>query len=207
MKILDIDCGWGDFAKYAAEYYEVEVVGITISKEQHEFANRFCAGLPITIYCQDYRDLKTTKFQFDRIVSSLGMFEHVGFKNYTHYMNIAAHCLKEHGLFLLHTIGTNNSSISINQWVNSYIFPYGQIPSIRQIGAAIEGIFIMEDWHNFGNFYDQTLMSWHKNFNDNWYTLSHRYDERFKRLWNYYLLSCAASFRAKGKPIMANCFI
>lgn len=200
MKILDIGCGWGSFAKYAAERYQTAIIGITISKEQYEFANFICAGLPIELHLQDYRDLRAINFQFDRIVS-LGMFEHVGFKNYSTYMNIVARCLKEDGLFLLHTIGANNSNVATNEWINAYIFPYGQIPSINQIGSAIEGLFVMEDWHNFGIFYDQTLMSWHQNFNDHWDKLRHKYDERFRRLWNYYLLSCAASFRARENQL------
>ncbi len=129
------------------------------------------------------------------------MFEHVGFKNYSTYMNIVARCLKEDGLFLLHTIGANNSNVATNEWINAYIFPYGQIPSINQICSAIEGLFVMEDWHNFGIFYDQTLMSWHQNFNDHLDKLRHKYDERFRRLWNYYLLSCAASFRARENQL------
>ncbi|HXF90935.1 MAG TPA: cyclopropane fatty acyl phospholipid synthase [Candidatus Nitrosotenuis sp.] len=197
MKVLDIGCGWGSFAKYASEKYDVSVVGVTISKEQLKLAQEICKGLPIDLRLQDYRDLAFQGESFDRIVS-LGMFEHVGYKNYPKYMNVAANCLKDNGIFLLHTIGSDISTTTCSsQWIVKYIFPNGQIPSIQQIGSALEGLFVMEDWHNFGPNYDKTLMAWHKNFNDNWFAIKDKYDERFRRMWSYYLLSCAASFRAR----------
>lgn len=198
MRVLDIGCGWGSFAKYAAEQYGVSVVGVTISKKQIDLGHQLCAGLPIELRLQDYRDLLQEKAgQFDRIVS-LGMFEHVGYKNYRLYMQVAEHCLKDDGLFLLHTIGSNRSNTAASShWINTYIFPNSQLPSIAQIGSAIEEKFVMEDWHNFGIHYDKTLMAWYKNFNDNWDLLKQAYSERFRRMWNYYLLSCAASFRAR----------
>ncbi len=193
MKILDIGCGWGSLAKFAAQNYGVEVVGITISKNQMQLAQQACAGLPIEIRFQDYRDVNET---FDAIVS-LGMFEHVGYKNYQTYMQIAHKSLKDGGLFLLHTIGDNISTKSTNAWIEKYIFPNSVLPSIKQIGAATENCFVMEDWHNFGVDYDKTLLAWHNNFNQAWPTLKNNYSERFKRMWNYYLLSSAASFRAR----------
>ncbi len=196
MTLLDIGCGWGSFAKYAAEKYGVSVVGITISKEQMELGQDLCRGLPIEFRLMDYRDLLKENLQFDRIVS-LGMFEHVGYKNYSLYMKTVAHCLKSNGLFLLHSIGTNRSTSVTSRWINTYIFPNGQLPSIAQLGAALEGVFVMEDWHNFGVDYDKTLMAWHRNFNSNWDKLKHKYSERFRRMWNYYLLSSAAGFRAR----------
>ncbi len=193
MKILDIGCGWGSFAKFAAENYGVSVVGITVSKEQAELGRKLCGGLPVEIRLQDYRDLNG---QFDRIVS-LGMFEHVGRKNFGDYFKIANECLEDGGLLLLHTIGGNISTASVDPWMGKYIFPNGMIPSAKQIGRAIEGLFIMEDWHNFGSDYDKTLMAWFENFYSNWGKLKDKYGERFFRMWKYYLLSCAGAFRAR----------
>jgi cyclopropane-fatty-acyl-phospholipid synthase len=197
MVVLDIGCGWGSFAKYAAEKYGVSVVGITVSKEQYQYAQTHCLELPVEFRFQDYRELLKGNEKFDRIIS-VGMFEHVGDKNYKVYMQTVAHCLKDDGLFLLHTIGANETKhIKNDAWFNIYIFPNSQIPSIQQIGKAIEGIFVMEDWHNFGVYYDKTLMAWHQNFNDHWDLLSKKYGERFRRMWNYYLLSFAANFRTR----------
>lgn len=193
MTVLDIGCGFGAFAKYAAQNYGVKVTGVTISQQQCEYAKQNCAGLPVEILFQDYRDIKG---KFDRIVS-LGMFEHVGAKNHRTYMKVANRCLNDDGLFLLHTIGDNVTSHLVDKWIGTYIFPNGLLPSIAQIARAAENIFVMEDWHNFGVDYDKTLMAWHENFNKNWDFLKSHYDERFQRMWNYYLLSCAGSFRAR----------
>jgi cyclopropane-fatty-acyl-phospholipid synthase len=192
-RILDIGCGWGSFAKYAAEKYGVSVVGITVSKEQAVLARERCKGLPIEIRVQDYRDLNE---KFDHIIS-IGMFEHVGFKNYETYFDVAKRCLKKDGLFLLHTIGYKLSQLASDPWVEKYIFPNGQLPSVAQIGKAVEGLFIVEDLHNFGADYDKTLMAWWKNFDAAWPKLREKYGERFYRMWKYYLLSCAGAFRAR----------
>lgn len=196
MTLLDIGCGWGGLAKYVAEKFGVRVVGITISQQQYEYAKEICKGLPIEIRFQDYRDVHE---KFDRICS-LGMFEHVGYLNYSAYMKIVHRCLIEDGLFLLHTIGNNVTEIP-NEWTTKYIFPNGMIPSIPLIGQAAEGLFVMEDWHNFGADYDKTLVAWHANFKQNWNKLKSQYDERFYRMWNYYLLSCAGGFRARGMQL------
>lgn len=193
MRVLDIGCGFGALAKYAAENFGVDVVGISISKEQCEYAKKNCSGLPVEIRFQDYRDVKG---KFDRIVS-LGMFEHVGYLNYRKYMQIAHQNLNEDGLFLLHTIGANTSNTTFDGWLNKYIFPNGMLPSIVQIAKAAESLFVMEDWHNFGVDYERTLLSWHDNFNQNWDRLKTHYDDRFHRMWNYYLLTCAGIFRAR----------
>ena len=193
QKILDIGCGWGSFAKYAAEKYGVSVVGVTVSKEQVSLGEKMCNGLPVEIKLQDYRKIEG---KFDHIVS-LGMFEHVGYKNYRTYMEVAARSLKNGGLFLLHTIGRNTSVRGSDQWIKKYIFPNGMMPSMKQISSAIEGIFVMEDWHSFGADYDKTLIAWHKNFESSWDKLKPKYDERFRRMWNYYLLACAGAFRAR----------
>lgn len=197
MRVLDIGCGWGSFAKYAAEKYGAEVTGITVSREQVEFGKALCAGLPVEIRLQDYRDVSD---QFDRIVS-VGMIEHVGYKNYRTYMEVAHRCLKDDGLFLLHTIGGNKSVTAVDPWINRYIFPNGMLPSIKQLGGAIEGLFIMEDWHNFSADYDKTLMAWHGNLEKHWDKIKLNYDERFRRMWRYYLLSCAGAFRARRNQL------
>jgi len=193
QKVLDIGCGWGSFCKFAAEKYGAQVVGITISQEQAALGNEICKGLPVEIRLQDYRDVNE---QFDHIVS-LGMFEHVGYKNYRTYMQAVSRCLKDHGLFLLHTIGTNISTNTCEPWLGKYIFPNGMLPSIQQIGQSAEGLFIMEDWHNFSAYYEPTLMAWHANVERNWPSLKERYSDRFKRMWDYYLLGCAAAFRSR----------
>lgn len=192
-KILDIGCGWGGLAKFAVEKYRVEVVGITVSKEQFSLGKELYRGLPIDIRLLDYRDLDE---KFDHIVS-VGMFEHVGHKNYKTYMEIVHKCLKDNGLFLLHTIGNNVSEFTTDTWIYRYIFPNSMIPSMAQISAAVEGLFIMEHWQNLGVYYDRTLMSWFHNFRNNWEKIKALYDDRFFRMWKYYLLSSAGSFRAR----------
>jgi len=197
MKMLDVGCGWGSLTKYAAEKYHVEVVGITVSREQVELARTLCKGLSVEIKLQDYRDVSS---QFDRVVS-VGMIEHVGYKNYRTFMEMMHRCLNDGGLFLLHTIGSNQSRTSVDPWINRYIFPNGMLPSIKQIGNAIEGLFVMEDWHSFGSDYDKTLMAWYRKFENSWGILKSNYDERFHRMWRYYLLSCAGSFRARKNQL------
>lgn len=191
--VLDIGCGWGSFVKFAAEKYGVSAVGITISEEQAELARENCKGLPIEIRVQDYRDVYE---QFDRIIS-IGMFEHVGYKNYREYFTMAERCLKDDGLFLLHTIGSNYSVHGGDTWLDKYIFPNGMLPSISQIGKSIEKLFVMEDWHNFGTDYDKTLLAWYANFEKAWPALREKYGEHFYRMWRYYLLVCAGTFRAR----------
>lgn len=194
MRILDIGCGWGSFVRYAVQKYAVEAVGITISKEQAELARERCDGLPIDIRILDYRDLTE---EFDAIVS-VGMFEHVGYKNYGKFMQVVRSCLKSEGLFLLHTIGSNYSTHHGDPWLDRYIFPNGMLPSIEQLGKASEYLFVMEDWHNFGTHYDKTLMTWFAQFESNWSKLKGKYGDSFYRMWKYYLLSMAGSFRARS---------
>ena len=197
MRVLDIGCGWGAFAVYAAEKYGVEVTGVTVSEEQVKLAQNRCARMPVRFELKDYRDIQGT---FDRIVS-IGMFEHVGFTNYRTFMQVVKRCLKEGGLFLLHTIGSNTSVSTVDPWFAKYIFPNSMLPSARQITEAAEGIFILEDWHSFGPHYDPTLIAWHRNFIDNWHHIQDAYDQRFQRMWVYYLLSCAGSFRARRNQL------
>ncbi|CAI0831420.1 cyclopropane fatty acyl phospholipid synthase [Serratia entomophila] len=194
MSLLDIGCGWGGLAQYAAENYGVSVHGVTISAEQQKLAQERCRGLDVEILLQDYRDLNR---QFDRIVS-VGMFEHVGPKNYDTYFSVAARNLKPDGLFLLHTIGSNQTDLNVDAWIDKYIFPNGCLPSVRHIAEASEGRFVMEDWHNFGADYDRTLMAWFDNFKRAWPALSGHYSERFERMFTYYLNACAGAFRSRN---------
>lgn len=193
MKILDIGCGWGSFSKYVAERYQANVVGITISKNQLELGRQLCKGLPVDLRFQDYREINE---KFDRVVS-VGQMEHVGYKNYKKYMKIVNRCLKDDGIFLLHTIGSDISGKTTDPWIDKYIFPNGLLPSHQQLSKSFEGEFVLEDWHNFGPYYDQTLLAWYDNFKNNWDTLKNRYDERFYRMWKYYLLTSAGGFRAR----------
>ncbi|RTZ97085.1 MAG: cyclopropane fatty acyl phospholipid synthase [Deltaproteobacteria bacterium] len=197
MTVLDIGCGWGGFARYAAEKYQVNVTGITVSVEQVKRAREYCRGLPVSIALKDYRDLNGT---FDRIIS-IGMFEHVGGKNYRTFMRVADRCLKPGGLFLLHTIGGNRSTTTCDPWISRYVFPNGMLPSARQITTAAEGLFVLEDWHSLGPDYDTTLMAWYDNFTRGWPQLSSDYGERFYRMWTYYLLCSAGSFRARDNQL------
>lgn len=193
MRVLDIGCGWGGALKLAAKRYGIQGVGITVSEQQAAYARKICRDLPVDIRLQDYRLLDE---KFDRIFS-VGMFEHVGFKNYRSYMQVVHHCLKPDGLFLLHCIGNNYSVTTTDAWIERYIFPNGMLPSIRQIGEAIEHLFVMEDWHNFSAYYDRTLMAWRRNFESHWEELKQQYNPMFYRMWRYYLSASAATFRAR----------
>lgn len=191
--LLDIGCGWGGLAQFAAENYGVRVTGVTISREQLAYAKARCAHLPVTFLLQDYRDLQG---MFDKIVS-VGMFEHVGPKNYTTYFDVASRLLAPSGIFLLHSIGIAQESEGTDPWIEKYIFPNGKLPSAVEIARAVEGRFVIEDWHNFGQDYDRTLMAWWARFQAAWPQLKSRYDRRFYRMWKYYLLSCAGFFRSR----------
>jgi cyclopropane-fatty-acyl-phospholipid synthase len=197
MHVLDIGCGWGGFAKFAVEKYGARVTGISISEEQVQYCKKLCTGLPIEIKLIDYREVNE---KFDRIVS-FGMYEHVGHKNSHTFMQAASNCLENDGFFLLQTVGNPVTKTYADRWVNKYILPNCTMPSITQIGQAIEGIFLIEDLHNFGPDYDKTLMAWHHNFTSNWNDLKDKYDEIFYRMWTHYLLFCAGGFRAKRNAL------
>lgn len=194
MKLLDIGCGWGGLAQFAAQEYGVSVQGVTISAEQQKMAQDRCAGLDVKILLQDYRDLDE---QFDRIVS-VGMFEHVGPKNYRTYFEVVAKNLKPDGLFLLHTIGSNQTDLNVDPWINKYIFPNGCLPSVAHIASKSEDLFVLEDWHNFGCDYDRTLMAWYDAFQQSWPEIKDNYSDRFYRMFTYYLNACAGAFRARN---------
>ena len=193
MRVLDIGCGWGSFMGYATQHYGVTCVGVTISKAQAEWARRRYPNPALEFRLQDYRE---TSGQFDRIVS-IGMFEHVGRKNHRTFVEMAHRCLADDGLFLLHSIGQNERSTVTNPWIHKYIFPNGDLPSLAHIGDAVQNLFVVEDVHSFGADYDRTLMAWHANFEAAWPRFSDQLGERFRRMWRYYLLSCAGAFRAR----------
>jgi cyclopropane-fatty-acyl-phospholipid synthase len=197
MKILELGCGWGSFAKYAAEKYGAHVLGVTVSKEQVALGMELCRGLPVELRLQDYRKVQGT---YDAVIS-IGIMEHVGTKNYRTYMKTVDNHLKEDGIAFIHTIGRNTSATANDPWNDKYIFPNGILPSIAQLGAAMEKIFVMEDWQNFGPYYDRTLMAWHANFEKAWSELKTMYDERFYRMWRYYLLSSAGAFRSRNNQL------
>jgi cyclopropane-fatty-acyl-phospholipid synthase len=194
MKVLDIGCGWGGLCKYLAENFGVEVVGCTISVEQGQLAREACAGLPVEIRLSDYRDIDE---KFDRIVS-VGMFEHVGTSNYRTFFKVANRCLKDDGIFLLHSIGVSHQFVPlIEPWFHKYIFPNGILPYHTEVPENIDGLFIVEDWHNFGPDYTKTLRAWKSNFQKNWPKIEHKAGDKFYRMWNYYLGVSAAAFRAR----------
>ena len=190
--LLEIGCGWGGLAKFAAERYGVKVLGITVSSEQQTLAIERCQGLPVEIRLMDYRDLTGS---FDKIVS-VGMFEHVGQKNYGEYFDIAHRLLSDQGIFLLHTIGSYATVKKTDAWIDRYIFPNGHLPSLVELSRALEHRFLVEDLHNFGHDYDKTLMAWLSNFERAWPQLQTRYSKRFYRMWRYYLCCCAGFFRS-----------
>ncbi|WP_052117524.1 cyclopropane fatty acyl phospholipid synthase [Legionella norrlandica] len=202
-KVLELGCGWGGLAKYIAEKYGCEVVACDIGREPAAYAKNLCRDLPVKIYQCDYRDIEVYNLnaeKFDKVVS-VGVLEHVGYKNYGTFLDIARRFIKDDGLFLLHSIGGNVTKIYCDPWINKYIFPNGHLPSLKQLGKAFEGRFIVEDLQNFGAFYDKTLLGWYQNLNAHWHELKSSYDENFHRMMNYYLLTCAGGFRARDMEL------
>ena len=191
--VLELGCGWGGFAEYAARNYGCRVTAYNIAEQQVEYARERCKDLNVEIILDDYR---AARGRYDKVVS-IGMLEHVGPKNYRTVMRIAESCLKDNGLFLAHMIGRNTTHIATDPWFDKYIFPGGVIPSIKKLAEAAEGLFVVEHFHNFGQYYDDTLMAWYANFRENWHRHAHAYGERFFRMWSYYLLSCAGAFRSR----------
>jgi cyclopropane-fatty-acyl-phospholipid synthase len=172
-------------------------VGVTVSQEQVELGMQMCQGLPVELRLQDYREVQGT---YDAVIS-IGIMEHVGYRNYRTYMQVADRCLKPDGIAFIHTIGSNHSVTSADAFSNTYIFPNGMLPSISQLGRAMENLFVMEDWHNIGPHYDRTLMAWHANFEAAWPELKAKYNDRFRRMWRYYLLSSAGGFRSRWQQL------
>jgi len=203
--VLDIGCGWGSFAGFAAERYGARVLGVNVSQDQLALGRKKTAHLDgVDLRFMDYRELARSnevERPFEHVVS-IGMFEHVGVKNYRDFFQVAAECLADDGLFLLHTIGRNHSVTTLEPWIDKYVFPNCQLPSAKQIAAAVEGIFVIEDWHNFGDHYATTLEHWWRNFDAAWPDLrGERYDDRFYRMWRFYLLGCVGRFRARRNQL------
>ncbi len=197
MTILELGCGWGSFAKYASEKFGVSVIGVTVSKEQVTLGMEICKGLPVELRLQDYREVQGS---FDAVIS-IGVMEHVGYKNYHTYMEVVNRCLKPDGIGFFHTIGSNKSITTGEPWTDKYIFPNGMLPSITQLSAAMENLFVIEDLHNLGPHYDPTLMAWHANFETAWPHLQKKYGDTFYRMWCYYLLSSAGGFRSRHQQL------
>ena len=200
MKVLDPGCGWGGLSIHMAKKYGCEVVCFTPAKEQIAFIKAHTKGLKVQAKLSTWQDYDG-KTKFDRI-ASIGMMEHVGPKNYREYLTKMQSILKDDGLMVLHTIGGNRSTQYTDPWIDRYIFPGGALPSVKQIASALEGVFILEDWHNLSTNYDKTLLAWYANFKKSYPNLDHtKYDQRFYRMWEYYLLMCAGSFRARKNQL------
>lgn len=206
LRLLDIGCGWGGLAAYAACHYGVEVVGITLSAEQLRLARSRWSHLPLRFARCDYRQLGQLRCApFDRVVS-VGMYEHVGPRNAAAFFAAARSALKHDGLLLLHTIGYRCHSPHCDPWIDTHVFPNGRLPAPGELATALEGGWLIEDWQNFGSDYDRTLMAWHANVESAWPQLatelarafgSRAEAERFRRFWRYYLLCCAGFFRSR----------
>ena len=193
QRVLDVGCGWGGALRYAVEKFGVSGVGITIAREQAAYARSANRDMPIDIRVQDYRELRE---KFDHAYS-IGMFEHVGVRNYRTYMRVIHRCLKPDGRFLLHTIGQSKSVNHTDPWIHKYIFPNSMIPSRTQIETAIRGLFRIRSWQDIGPHYERTLLAWRANFERSWPRMASHFDERFRRMWQYFLSASAAAFRAK----------
>jgi cyclopropane-fatty-acyl-phospholipid synthase len=193
MRVLDLGCGWGGFAAFAAARYGVTATGYTVAAEQVRWAKEKYGHLPIDIRHDDYRNAVGT---YDAVVS-IGLLEHVGPKNYRGYMELVAERLAPGGVGLVHTICGNRATSHIDPWFDKYIFPNAVLPHPHAVIAAMEQLFVIEDLHNIGEHYAPTLMAWWENFDRAWPRLAAKYGEPFYRMWKYYLLGCAASFRAR----------
>jgi len=200
LHVLDIGCGWGNFARYAAEHYGVHVTGITVSQQQAEMARQRCHGLPVEIRLQDYRELHDT---FDRIVS-IEMIEAVGRRNLAAFYRVVDRCLKHDGTFVLQAISGDTLSRTSDRrlddfvlWLLKYIFPNGYLPKQHELVPPAETSLLIEGWQSFGHDYDRTLQAWAHNFNAAWDQLKGQYDDEFRRRWNFYLHGCMAAFRAR----------
>ena len=210
MTVLDIGCGWGGFAKYASIQYGCKVLGITISHSQLQYCKENNSNDNTEFLFMDYRELLGSEHEckYDRVVS-VGMMEHVGGQNYQTYMSVINAVLKEDGMALIHTIGGRDIKLLADPWYNTYIFPNSVLPTLSQIARATEQVagnpLVIEDVHNFGHHYDKTLMCWYHNFTESFDRINEdrlsngktALDDRFVRMWTYYLLSSAGMFRAR----------
>lgn len=197
MTLLDIGCGWGFLLIEAAKKYKIQGTGITLSHEQQkEFERRIKEESLedfLTVKLLDYRDLPKTGWQFDRVVS-VGMVEHVGRKNYQLFTDCVDKVLKDGGLYLLHFISALKEHPG-DAWIKKYIFPGGTVPSLREmIYAMSEDNFHVLDIESLRMHYNKTLLCWEKNYKEHLDEVRKMFDERFIRMWDMYLSSCAATF-------------
>jgi cyclopropane-fatty-acyl-phospholipid synthase len=194
MRVLDLGCGWGGFAAYAAETYGVEVVGISVAKEQIAFAKQKWKHLPVEFRLGDYRSITG---KYDAVVS-IGMAEHIGYKNHRTMMEVIHRSMKDDAVACVHTIANNTSRIHGVPFIEKYVFPSACAPSIAQLGKAIEGLLVLEDLQNIGPDYAPTLVAWWENFDKAWPELrGAKYDDRFYQMWKFYLLGAAGASRAR----------
>lgn len=197
MSVLDMGCGWGAFARYAAERHGVSVVGVDIADAQVSLGRELCKGLPVALRVQDYREVRG---RFDRVVS-IGLVEHLGPKDYRSCMAASALCLKADGMALVHTIGQNAAARRCDPWFDRNLFPNGAAPSLSRLAGAMEGGFVVEDVHNIGPHYDPTLLAWNENLSRRWPELSEKYGDRLYRALKFCLLSSAGVFRARRSQV------
>ncbi|WP_226779488.1 SAM-dependent methyltransferase [Oceaniglobus trochenteri] len=196
MRVLDIGCGWGGMALTLARDFGAQVVGVTLSREQHAIGRQRVeeAGLSeqVSIRLQDYREVRGS---FDRIVS-VGMFEHVGAPQYETYFRTVHDLLAPDGVALIHTIGRLGPPGITSPWVNKYIFPGGYVPALSEMSAAIEHqnltITDVEVWRMH---YAETLRHWEERFTANIDRARELYDDRFCRMWRFYLIASEMTFR------------
>jgi cyclopropane-fatty-acyl-phospholipid synthase len=191
--LLDVGGGWGELARHAASRYGVRVTSINISAAQMQFAREYCRGLDVEVVGCDYRDIRG---RFDKI-AAVAMFTHVGQGNYRKFMTSIYRALAPGGVFVMDGIWGNISMTHIDAWMDKYIFPNAMLPSGAQTFAAFEGLFVAEDLHNFGPHYVKTLRAWNDNLQRAWPQLARRYDERVRRIFEYYFLMSAGYFRAR----------
>jgi cyclopropane-fatty-acyl-phospholipid synthase len=196
QRILDIGCGWGGMALELAQMEDVEVVGVTLSTEQHQVATQRARDLGLShrvrFELRDYRDLHEP---FDRIVS-VGMFEHVGVKHYDEFFGQIKHLLTEDGVMLLHSIGRMSPPGTTGPWIRKYIFPGGYTPSMSEVFAATERQRLwVTDVEILRLHYAETLRHWAQRFQANRARVAQLYDERFCRMWEFYLACAEMVFR------------
>lgn len=196
QKVLDIGSGWGGLGLFLGEFFDVNVTGVTLSTEQHDVsckrAHELGLNKRVHFELKDYRALDT---QFDRIVS-VGMFEHVGARHYDEFFAAAERLLKPDGVMLLHSIGRFRPPTYTNPWIAKYIFPGGYIPALSEVLAAVERVgLLVADVEILRLHYAKTLKAWRERFRANWDEAAEIYDERFCRMWNFYLAGSEAAFR------------
>lgn len=196
--LLDIGCGFGGLAGFAAEHYGVHVLGVTNSVHHYQVARtRYADRLPVELALLDYRALPSLRRRFDKI-ASIEMIEAVGPKNFRTYMDVVDACLVDRGRFLLQSFISSSSRYACNEWFDRYIFPNGVSPSFAQLAVATEAnLGAPKDVHDLGAHYPPTLLAWDRNLRAAWPRLTRRYDERFRRMWHFYLTCLAGVFRAE----------